>query len=367
MFLLDEPIRFGDAPSVILADLSGWARPRIDKPIAYKWRIDLKGSKQCTCLRELKVSLKFSDNSLVTTREIKPSRSEVEEKATLTFSIIPNFIQATLPVTDNKFIGRITPEGAEWIYKDIDLPEALSQSIIGGIVVEFFERADGKKVKIGMRVEPDFCKKSITGWKSVPNQPIIEYQNVMEHCSDIIPYNPIYGPSSYDSPDEERIQEYEWVIDEGILKKMPGIRNVALRAETLAILFKEIQKSLPEERYREVMRAIGKKTGENFIANLENRLKRKLTLKEVSDYDSAAGMGRYIFHDTQELHKIELKNSFIAYGYGMQSKQPVCDWFAGYFEGMLEMLNNQRFFVTEEECIARGDPFCTFNVSTHQL
>lgn len=364
LFILDKPVRAGDAPSVIIGDLSGLTRPKINELMAYTWRIDLKGSKQCTCLRTLKVSLRFSDNNLFSVREIRPSKNEVEEKATLTFTLIPNVIQATLPVTDDKFTGRITPEGAEWVYKNIHLPEALSQSIIGGLIVEFYDRADGKRIKIGMRVEPDFGKKCITGWKSVPNQPVIECQTVMDHCSDIIPFNPIYGCPSPTAPNKERVQEYEWVVDEGILEKAPGIRAVALRTETLSILFKEIQRSLSEEQYRKIMRNIGKKTGANFINNLKDYLKRKPTLKEVSDYDSEAGLGRYIFHNAQELQKIEVKNSFIGYGYELQSKQPVCDWFVGYFEGILEQLNNQRFSVTEEECIAKGDPSCIFNVIT---
>jgi predicted hydrocarbon binding protein len=372
-FLIDDSIQVGKAPSLALDLLAGTRRPEIGKPTEYIWRVGYKGSTKYTYLKKLKVSLTFQPKPPFVIKEIIPSEKEVkkgEVQAALEFrfATLSSGFKAIFPLNIKEISTKITPEGAEWIFNDIQLPEDLYDCISGGIAVDFLEEADAKKFKIGMRIEPEFCRKGIfgMGYKFSPDQPRIEHLTVADHCKDVIPYDPKYGPSSYDSPDKERIHEYAWEIEEGILKrgilgKKSEIRIVGLRAKTLSILFKEIQKSLPEGRNREFMRATGREIGKSFVSDAEKCLGQKPSLKQWSDVDSIAGMGKFSFYDAQNLQTIEVKNSFIAYD-GPLSEKPVCDWLAGYFEGVLEKLSNERFVITEEKCIAEGASRCIFSV-----
>ncbi len=348
-----------------LAELSGDTRPPVDNVIHYSWRVNLVGTKEYDRIEHLKISFCFSCDgqpaeNLVSIREIVPMR-ESEEKAKISLTILP-LVQVSLPVIDERVIGRICPEGAEWQYLNIELPNSLSICVMGAVAVAFQNVADSRKFRIGVHIEPSFCGKQYgLRVKRPQNQPRIASHMVSNICKDIIPYDPVLGRRSLDSPDTERILEYDWEIDEGILKKAPGIRNVALRAETLSLWLSELRENMKYEDYERGSRAAGKRIGKSFIDNIERTLNRKLTLEEWSDYDSAAGMGKFIFHGSPRPERIVVKNSFVAYN--RKSNTPVCEWLSAYFEGALEAIFKMSFSVLEKECIAKGDQNCVFYVN----
>lgn len=360
--LITRPIHSGDLPKVVLAELLGDESPEIEKPILYRWRVDLEGSRKFTHVRELKVVFKFTDKE-VSIREFAPKR-EQEEKATLTISLIPNIASVSLPFAYDTVTGRQTAEGVEWFYYGISLPDKPVSTLSGLLVAEFQRATKGKKISVQMVIEPIFYGKKLFRSNSPARQPAIESTLVSDHTKDIRPHDT-------DSPklisDDKGMQYYEWEILEGILKKDPGIRNVALRTETFSLILSGLREKIHPEKYQEAMRSAGFKTGENFVEDMASR-GQELKPEEWSDYDSAAGMGRFSFcdkdgnitKDKDELQKIKVKNSFIAYD--RHSDEPVCDFFCGYFEGGLGKIYNEKFIVTEEECQAQGGDFCVFTV-----
>ena len=359
--LITSPIHKGETPKLTLGELSGKEFPEIETPILYSWRVDLEGSRTFAHVKELKVFFKFSDTEKVSIKEITPER-EREEKANLTLSLIPNFVSVSFPLNDKQVTGIKTPEGGDWTFFDIALPDKPILSLWGYLVVEFQRAAEGKRVSVRMQIEPDFYyKRRILKSERPQHKPVIEYLDVSANTKTIRPYDPKIGKPTLDNPDEERIREYDWKGAEGILKKKPGIRNVALRTETFSLLLSRLQEKIPPEEYSEVMRRAGFKIGENFVDDMMHK-DIKLTPNEWSDYDSAAGMGRYKFpKDKDEPQVIEVKNSFIAYD--RHSEKPVCDFFCGYFEGGLGKIYGKRFIVTEEKCIAQeGVHSCVFKM-----
>jgi predicted hydrocarbon binding protein len=361
--LITKPIHSGELPKIVLAELLGDESPEIEKPILYSWRINLEGSRKFAHVREVKVVFKFTDKE-VSIREFAPKR-EQEERATLTINLIPNVASVSIPITDDKVTGRQTAEGVEWIFYDIPLPDRPVSTLSGLLVAEFQRATRGKKISVQMAIEPFFYGKKLFRSKSPTRQPAIESTLVSDHTKDI-------RPRDTDSPklisDDEGIQDYKWERWEGILKKDPGIRNVALRTKTFSLLLSSLREKIPPEKYQKAMWSAGFKIGENFVEDMAYR-DRELTPEEWSNYDAAAGMGRFSFYDKDgditndkdELQKIEVKNSFIAYG--RHSNEPVCDFFCGYFEGGgLGKIYNEKFIVTEEECTAQGADFCVFKV-----
>lgn len=361
--LIEKRIEDVDDLKLALSELLGEKFPEIGKSSTYSWKIDLKGNKKFTLL-DVKIKFEFSDKNIVTIRKIKP-QSEEEKKGTILFSPIPGYLSVSAPLKIQKIITEPIPGGAKYTFFGINLPDTPEVRLEGELEVEFLKGAEEKEISVQMLIAPSFYRLKYWKWKKEhpDRQPYISYDLVTKHTKAIKPYDGKLGKPSSAKPDEERIQEYNWETKKGVLIKQPGIRNVALRTETFALILSYLQNSIDLDKYREVMHNAGFKIGETFMNDIMDKTGKMFQLTEWRDYDSAAGMGRYEFKKDEEgkLRQIVIENSFIAYD--RSSNEPVCDFFCGYFEGGLKRIYGKSFFVKEEKCIAKNDLSCVFEVS----
>lgn len=353
--------------NVELYQLSGEARPEINEIKTYRWALLIRGNNKYPRIEELRVDFSFVnqlDTAHVELIDYIPRR-EKEEKAILTLQIVPQIISVSIPLSQEKIRTERSASKIEWIFNNVDLSESetMTKPFEGVVSARFYPESIDKRITIAMNVIPLFCKKKIPfGKVYCPSPPKIEAKEVKENCTEIIPGDPERGYASFNRPDNERILEYTYIIDQGILEKGTGkeaIRNVSLRAKTLAIFFNKLKNDLPEDSYYKSTKAAGKEVGENFIKDLEKVLSHKPTLTEWFDYDSSAGMGRFEISDEKDV--IVVENSFTAYE--IESDKPVCCFLEGYFEGILpKILGKANIIVTETNCKAKGDKKCIFKI-----
>ena len=350
-----------------LYQLSGEARPKINEINTYRWVLSVRGNNRYPHIEELRVDFSFVnqlDTAHIELIDYIPRR-EKEEKANLTLSMVPQIITVSIPISLEKIRTEKSASKIEWIFKDINLSESeiMTKSFEGAVSARFYPKSVDKRVIIAMNVIPLFCKKKIPFRKKpCSSPPKIEANEVKEICTEIIPGDPDRGYADLGRPNNERILEYKYIIDQGILEKGMGkkaIRNVSLRAKTLAIFFKKLKNDLPADLYYKSTKAAGKEVGKNFVNDLEKVLGHVPTFLEWFDYDSSAGMGR--FDKTPEEDAIIVENSFTAYE--IESDKPVCSFLEGYFEGILpKILEKANVIVTETNCIAKGDKKCVFKI-----
>ena len=345
--------------------ISGEARPEIDKINEYRWRLSVNGNNKYHHIKELRVDFSFVNHLDTTHMEISDyiPRKGIEEIAIVTASPVPQIISVSVPINRDKIITEQSPSKIGWIFKDIDLSksENTTETFEGVVTARFYPESIDKRIAVVMNVVPDFCEKDILRrMKRCPSSPRIEDREVKESCIEIIPGDPERGSAGIARPDNERTLKYRYIIDQGILEKgleEKAVRNVSLRAETLAIFFDALKNGLLWDSYYKLAKDAGKQVGKNFVKELERILGHKPTIKEWFEYDATAGMGRFEMND--EKNAIIVKNSFTAYK--TKSKIPVCCFLEGYFEGILsEIFRKPTIIVTETNCIAKGDEECIF-------
>ena len=345
--------------------VSGEARPEINEINEYRWRLSVSGNNKYHHIKELRVDFSFVNHLDTTHVEISDyiPRKETKELAIMNVSLVPKTISVSVPINRDKIITEQSSSKIGWIFKDIDLSksETATETFEGVVTARFYPESIDKRIVVAMNVVPDFYEKNIfRRRKSCPSSPRIVDKEVKENCTQIIPGDPAIGIAGDARPDNERILKYTYIIDQGILEKGLGekaIRNVSLRAETLAIFFDVLKNGLVEESYYKLSKDAGKHVGTNFVKDLEKILGHRPTIKEWFEYDATAGMGRFEMND--EKNAIIVKNSFTAYK--IESDKPVCCFLEGYFEGILtEIFRKPNIIVTETHCIAKGDKECIF-------
>ena len=345
--------------------VSGEARPEINEINEYRWRLSVSGNNKYHHIKELRVDFSFVNHLDTTHVEIIDyiPRKEVKEIASMNISAVPQVISVSVPISHDKIITEQSSSKIGWIFKDIDLSkyETTTETFEGVVTARFYPESIDKRIAVAMSVVPDFCEKGILRrMKRCPSSPRIEDREVKETCIEIIPGDPERGSAGIARPDNERTLKYTYIIDQGVLEKgleEKAIRNVSLRAETLAIFFDVLKNGLLWDSYYKLVKDAGKQVGKNFVKELEIILGHKPTIKEWFEYDATAGMGR--FEITDEKDAIIVKNSFTAYK--TKSKIPVCCFLEGYFEGILSgIFRKPTILVTETDCIAKGDKECIF-------
>lgn len=355
--------------TVDLYQLSGDARPKVDEVKTYRWVLSIRGNSTYYHVEELRVEFSFInevDTSHIEIIDYIPRR-EKENKATLELNVIPQIIKVDIPINSYNINTEYLRSKIVWIFGKINLSksENIAKVFEGVVTVRFHPESLGKKVAIAMNVIPIFYKKKISVIKNYcNNQPKINDRDVIDNCNTIIPGDSESGYADVNQPDEKRTLEYNYIIDQGILEKgseEKAIRNVALRARTLAIFFNTFKENLPEDLYRKLTRDAGKSAGMDFLKMSEKIIGYKPTfnewLNEWIKYDSTAGWGRFEITDKNDA--IFVENSFVAYK--IKSDIPICYFLEGYFEEILsKIFGRHDITVTETDCIAKGDKKCKF-------
>ena len=344
--------------------------PQIEKDNEYKWDLKVTGTPTYSRIEELRVDFSFIGNGLSETHmelvDWKPGE-KTEDLGDVGLSIGP--VKVTKSMTRKKVENSKSGLEIKWIFRDINLSkrDTLTKQFQGEVHAKFHQDSLDlypTKIFISMNVIAVFYKKKFFFLtKYCPAQPQIRGMDVMAKCKGIIPGNPEIGYQSIENPDSERILKYTHKFKEGILVKGAGasaIRNVSLRAETLATIFTKLKADSPEGPYRELVKDAGREVGERFVNELKEILgpmDHERMIAEWFKYDSTAGMGRF---EMAEEDTITVKNSFAAYN--TKSDNPVCCFLEGYFEGVLSKIYGRPKIVTETSCIAKGDKNCVFKI-----
>ena len=119
------------------------------------------------------------------------------------------------------------------------------------------------------------------------------------------------------------------------------------------------------------------KSGSKYAQNVESNIKRgiiklwaKLSMESVAKrmLKQFSGWG-YGHAEILELNKatlytrLRVTNSANALGYE-KSKKPVCHFVRGIFAGAATILMDRKMGCLETKCVAKGDPYCEFEVIT---
>lgn len=339
-----------------LCSIVGDTCPKIGELNKYKWDLKISGTPKYHRIKELIVVLSFMGDKLSDTHMSIEGGTPGEEEEYMGDAIFPigpfKFVK---PVKSKKVKHRRLGLGFEWVIKNIELEYATCKKD-GEISVKFNLKSldlPPDTISIALDVIAVFYeKKYIFSTKACPVHPHIRGSDVKKECKGITPIIP-----------GKQILKYTYDLNEGTLEKGEGakaVRNVALRAETLAIFFRKLKDDLSEEPYRRRVKGAAKEAGKQFAGELKEILGHDLTdrtrtIHEWFEYDSSVGMGKF---DMPEEGIITVKNSFATYN--IESDTPVCCFLEGYFEGVLSEIYTTPKSVTETSCRAKGDEVCTF-------
>ena len=98
-----------------------------------------------------------------------------------------------------------------------------------------------------------------------------------------------------------------------------------------------------------------------FLRHLPTKLSIALLLRAISNHPwTFVGSGKFSYQVFSTI-TIYIESKPICKG--ILSTAPICDYYAGTFEGLLKSLINATVKVQEVGCEARGDPVCSFRVS----
>jgi len=167
---------------------------------------------------------------------------------------------------------------------------------------------------------------------------------------------------------EEEYIKYRYLKGRGILM-LGRLRDVALRVRSLLAMLNTIAEKVPD--YTTVLKATGMDVGKSFAKDFQEILDSAPKLRNktlpFSDkfqrwlkYDSKAGMGKFEGHlDQNHEGTITVENSFLTYERSAGDDLPLCDFMAGYIEGMLRELSGCRNIeVTHPGGSSSSEPQC---------
>ena len=244
----------------------------------YSLSIGIIGTSQCSELHSVEIEIDLSD-AACTISDHWPKKLQTQRATVAVTSpaagLAPT-VGLQVPVHRQNIDADQQAKKARWILRDERLEDLAAYPRVA-LKIDFDKNLPEGEVAMTVRVTPDLRTNGVLGRRS---RALDDYYE--RNLQLTIRPQPT-----------ELTEEYQLDVAEGILRKT-GIRNVALRAKTLGLLFDHFNANLGRG-YRATIRRIGYAIGENFTLDYVQRTKNALNLTEWSDYDAAAGFGRLKF------------------------------------------------------------------------
>ena len=137
-----------------------------------------------------------------------------------------------------------------------------------------------------------------------------------------------------------------------------------LRFETFAEIWESLENVLSPTAQAVIKTSMGKFCGERSYHRMAREIRSKReALQFLSQWKSQENWGELAFHEIdfeRKMGKIIVKKSFEARTLSKNHESAKCHFFNGFFRGFLTELFNKPIMVTEEKCVAKGDPQCEF-------
>lgn len=144
-----------------------------------------------------------------------------------------------------------------------------------------------------------------------------------------------------------------------------GVRYLLIRPEVLVTFQKEIEKELEEKAERILFNSgfqggmlSSKKFKEDFHLSDEE------TIRFMMEMGGQIGWGRFElvrFDPLLSQLSLEVYFSPFAETYG-KSEKSICHFIRGVMAGLAFTIFNKEISAVETNCLAKGDPFCTFEL-----
>lgn len=120
-------------------------------------------------------------------------------------------------------------------------------------------------------------------------------------------------------------------------------------------------------------------SGREYAQNVQSNIKRsiikliakiskEMIARKMLDVFSSWGYGKAEFLELDAKRpyaKLKVTNSANALGYE-NSKKPVCHFIRGIFAGAGTIIMEKEMHCLETKCVAKGDPYCEFEVLTKE-
>ncbi len=161
-----------------------------------------------------------------------------------------------------------------------------------------------------------------------------------------------------------------------------GSRAFWVQIETSIYELREEMFSAVGEDARAIFYRLGLKDAARLIATQPERFRSSLSASLfqqilVEEFEHAAGQFRVLHLDRENgTALIEAENSFEGWAYVRNShwqNEPCCDYMRGFLSGLLNACwlansrDNGMVLAAETRCIARGDPFCRFELTRSKM
>lgn len=147
--------------------------------------------------------------------------------------------------------------------------------------------------------------------------------------------------------------------------KVYGRRAIVLTEVVLRDLIMGLRNRLQESAAKEILWLQGREIGENLVEYFEKyydakSIEEKLALFEIYSFSLGWGIVSFDHVDKERKEaKIRIYNSFEC-SLLSGSKQPESQLFRGILSGFFSKLFYAEVVAVEKECIAKGDPYCSF-------
>ncbi len=175
------------------------------------------------------------------------------------------------------------------------------------------------------------------------------------------------------------IKENHLLRDDGMIF-LNKERSILFPADTYGLLYKELTDNIGKERIKGFFMRFGAEAGKQDAKLVKKWYKHhplETLIRKGPVYHQQKG------HAIVNITKLEIqqsdnrptihlegiwKNSFEAEAYlrqfGTYSKTPVCYTLSGYASGYLSEICNQTVIFREIQCVAKGDPYCSWTART---
>ncbi len=354
-------------PSVSLVALLGPRFPAVDTIAPYRWIVRVAGDERFRKIRDVRVALELAEGAKAAIVDLVPRR-EIADVGSLSLEGIPG-IKVTLPFRPERVVGTISSaRQALWRFRDISLLADTQRSLtISGIAsIAIFPGADINRLDLRLSITTHFAG-GLWAHREVPLGP----EMIIPNLRSILPRGTVVRTVGLIERGKYETFEYE----SGKLMK-GGVRNVSLRVRTFHMMFDRLLRAQPGVNVGSTLHNLGAEVGEQFMLEFgkhidsDERAVRLLSSDDPilrarsfltlwADYDSWAGWGEFTNEalDLEEGHvTIQVRNSFLMNG--ISDEFPVCEYMAGYIEGVLGVATGHDYQVTDHKHWQSGGEWC---------